>query len=339
MMKFDAYLRHEMAVFWITLALVGAVLVLSCVKSKPALWAGLLTLILAADLLNAGRGTSPTMPRDQLYPDTQLTRFLQELPQPCRIGVIEAMIPPGFLVPYGVEEISGYDGLYPKRLVQFQYTLLADVWKSVEPLYGIEYYLYDPVVLKVKPLSTPTIPIDRTDWLERVTELDGLEVYKNKRVLPRAFLVGRARVVTDMAERFDAMRDPAFDPRKEVLLDAPLETMPDAAPDDVGQASMARYSSTRVVIDVHAAEDCLLVLCDQYYPGWRATVDGRPTPVNPAYHAFRCVYVPAGDHRVEFFYFPASFRAGLAMSTATLLAMLVIGGVRVRALRSNRRRS
>jgi len=40
------------------------------------------------DLIYASRGMNPTAPRAWMFPDTALTRYLQQLGHPCRIGSI-----------------------------------------------------------------------------------------------------------------------------------------------------------------------------------------------------------------------------------------------------------
>jgi len=49
-----------------------------------------------------------------------------------------------------------------------------------------------------------------------------------------------------------------------------------------------------------------LVLSDQYFPGWFASVNGRSAPIQRANYAFRLVEVPAGQSTVEFWYSPAA---------------------------------
>lgn len=64
----------------------------------------------------------------------------------------------------------------------------------------------------------------------------------------------------------------------------------------------------------------VLVLSDTYYPGWKVTVDGRPSRLLRANYALRGVYLPGGNHRVVFRFAPASLRLGL-LSTGTTLAV------------------
>jgi uncharacterized membrane protein YfhO len=73
------------------------------------------------------------------------------------------------------------------------------------------------------------------------------------------------------------------------------------------------------------------VLADTFYPGWQATLDGKPVEILRADHAFRAVAFPPGEHRVTFRYVPLSFRAGATISFLTLAA--VIGVLVVLSLR------
>jgi uncharacterized membrane protein YfhO len=76
-----------------------------------------------------------------------------------------------------------------------------------------------------------------------------------------------------------------------------------------------------------------LLLADNWYPGWKATIDGKPTKILVADHALRCVVLPAGRHTVVFEFHPPSFAIGAAVSLATLAAAVVISA---RALRARR---
>ena len=65
-----------------------------------------------------------------------------------------------------------------------------------------------------------------------------------------------------------------------------------------------------------------LVLADCDAPGWRATVDGVPAPIERANMLFRAVPVLPGRHTVEMVYRPFSVKAGALTS---LLGFAVLG--------------
>ena len=72
------------------------------------------------------------------------------------------------------------------------------------------------------------------------------------------------------------------------------------------------------------AKDNYLVLTDQYYPGWQAKVDGQPSPIFPANAIFRAVFVPAGQHEIDFQYLPKSLLNGLFCAAIAVIVLLTL---------------
>src|SRR5262249_54451451 len=70
------------------------------------------------------------------------------------------------------------------------------------------------------------------------------------------------------------------------------EPTPDA------HAEFGRDEAGVVEIRAHTPTTRLLVLRDNWYPGWRATVDGKPTPIYRVNGSFRGVVVPPGEHAI-----------------------------------------
>jgi hypothetical protein len=81
-------------------------------------------------------------------------------------------------------------------------------------------------------------------------------------------------------------------------------------------------------MEVNATQDAMLLLADQMYPGWGATIDGKPAHIYRADYLFQAIFVPAGQHTVEFVYRPRSFRLGMLITllvTVGALAALAFG--------------
>jgi uncharacterized membrane protein YfhO len=78
------------------------------------------------------------------------------------------------------------------------------------------------------------------------------------------------------------------------------------------------YRSQRVELETSGDGASVLVLADTWYPGWRAWIDGRETPVLRANYVTRAVGLPAGEHRVVFAFVPVAFWVGLAVTLVTL---------------------
>jgi hypothetical protein len=80
--------------------------------------------------------------------------------------------------------------------------------------------------------------------------------------------------------------------------------------------------SLRVVAE--APGDGVLVVNDAEWPGWEATIDGRPAGIQLADGLVRAVRWPAGRHVLEMTYRPRELRVGLAASAAGALALIAL---------------
>ncbi|WP_119068550.1 YfhO family protein [Aggregatilinea lenta] len=99
-----------------------------------------------------------------------------------------------------------------------------------------------------------------------------------------------------------------------------------------GSATISEYNLNDVTITTSGGGG-LLVLSDQYYPGWHATVDGDEADIVRTDVALRGVCVPAGEHTVRFEFRPLSLVAGVGVSAVgwlVWLAAMVIGWRRKR---------
>jgi hypothetical protein len=137
------------------------------------------------------------------------------------------------------------------------------------------------------------------------------------RPVPRGYWVGRAvQVESSASATTHALEGGAW--RETVFLEGvgpegdPSPPSGDAVPGSTSRPLEDRLNSTSWEVSCPAPG--WFVLRDLYWPGWRATVDGRPEPVIPADGAFRAVRVAAGTHRVTFTYRPLSFMAGTVVS-------------------------
>jgi hypothetical protein len=114
-----------------------------------------------------------------------------------------------------------------------------------------------------------------------------------------------------------------FDARQLLL----LENQPEPAPAATGGANtetdvrVVSYEADDVKIDASLPRPGYLLLLDTYFPGWTATVNGRPEPIYRADYNFRAVSLPAGKSSISFSYRPESFRLGLCLCGAGILAL------------------
>jgi hypothetical protein len=122
----------------------------------------------------------------------------------------------------------------------------------------------------------------------------------------------------------------AFDPRRHAVLEVPTTHVFPAESDAPVTAPMAerRRSDTDVEFDVELPRPGVFVFSESAYPGWRATVDGRPAPILVGNYVMRAVELDAGRHTVRFEYRPRSVTYGLlssALGLGAIAALFVVG--------------
>ena len=149
-------------------------------------------------------------------------------------------------------------------------------------------------------------------------------IYENAHAYPRAFFVSQLIATPNMNTAVAAMKGPGINPRTMAI----VEGLPPAVQREnyptSGSAIVRQDNSTGVRIDVSSSARAFLVLSDTYYPGWIARVDGRVVPIFPVDLAFRGIFVPSGQHLVEFAYKPRPFEEGMAIAGIGLLIVLAV---------------
>jgi hypothetical protein len=88
-----------------------------------------------------------------------------------------------------------------------------------------------------------------------------------------------------------------------------------------GSATIMDWSDGALRVDTNAPGPRFLVVAQSYYPGWRASIDGKPVGIIRTNVAFQGVTVPAGKHTVLFSFVPTSLRLAVAIA---LLGIAVI---------------
>jgi hypothetical protein len=95
------------------------------------------------------------------------------------------------------------------------------------------------------------------------------------------------------------------------------------APDATATVTIESEQPGRLVLQVQANGRGWIFLADTWYPGWEARVNGQKTRILRANYLFRAVEVQPGVSEIEFRYRPVSFTAGLIISAAGWLIVLL----------------
>lgn len=170
--------------------------------------------------------------------------------------------------------------------------------------------------------------------LSRVEDMSDL--YRLSQPLPRGWVVPQARLISAPEGLLPELMAASFDPMAEVL----IETIPQVTdqPGDLGDSLSGREPSSSPgpvdislreegnsrTIDLVMSQPGYLVLAFTHYPGWRATVDDRPTEILRANYAFMALPLSAGEHQVTLLYRPLSLILGGIISVVSVLGLIGI---------------
>jgi len=235
---------------------------------------------------------------------------------------------------HNLATVNGYAGISPRWTVDLigdhnrrgvldrLYVLDGDGFRAAPALFDwLEALSVRWVILPVRISS---------DRLQHLGGAPPAEVYRLPETLPRARVVTQGRMVPAMNELWRLIVAGEIDPRREVVLHDPaaaqvIASLPSGVVDgeSAGDARIVVDRSTEVVVEASAPQGGLLLLADTFYPGWEATVDGRPTAILRANVAHRAVALPPGTHRVEFVFRSRSLICGLSLTGLGILALLV----------------
>ncbi|RME76970.1 MAG: hypothetical protein D6784_04705 [Chloroflexi bacterium] len=187
-----------------------------------------------------------------------------------------------------------------------------------------------------RPTTTGRTVLLSTEGRYRQVHSGDVKIYENLDVLPRAYIVHQAQIVSNDEAAIAALTDPAFVPGQSLVRvarpgEAPgVETRGHPSPTD--RAEFLRYRPEEVVIRARLDSPGWLVLSDTAYPGWQVWVDSRPAEILTANLMFRAVALPPGEHTITFRYTPRSLKMGGWISGLTLLGLVLYTVARYRVL-------
>jgi hypothetical protein len=102
-----------------------------------------------------------------------------------------------------------------------------------------------------------------------------------------------------------------------------------APPAESEPCRITHYDPQHVVIVAELTQPGLLVLSDAFFPGWNATVTtggrSQPAAIYRTNRVLRGVWLPAGQHTVEYRFQPSSFYRGSLVSALAWSALAIVG--------------
>lgn len=241
---------------------------------------------------------------DQTWGHEDIARYLNSQAKPFRVNVQEEALAPNWAEFHNLDGYTSYTATLTTNFMNVEFYS-----PQTRKLFGVGYTV----------ARQPDVP----DAQVAFEGDNGIKVFRNPGVFPRAWAVHEVVHLNSWDEGIAMIRDHVDDLRSKAMM---MKAGPALKPCSSGSddVQFARYDPERVTIRANLACDGMVVLSDNYYPGWKATVDGRSVRISEVNLAMRGVLVPAGAHDVEFKYRPASVYAGASLSLLGVVGACVI---------------
>lgn len=292
-------------------------------------------LLTAGQLFVFGYTYNPSIARDDPHflPRTSITDYLASTPSPGRVIGVDgtAFAPNANLFYPGVDLLTGYDGIEQRAMAELIGLLTSD---ERAELYVREIRWFDKWIPLASALNLRYVLSDKPLPAPLELVLDGkLLLYENPAVLPRAFAAEDVRVVTNPKQRLQILGAEDFNPTT-ALLERESESphyrswLKQPTQAEMDRVRLVDYEPRDVSIEVERQAPGLIVLSDAWDPGWSATVNGQPAPIERVDHALRGVWVPGGQSRIEMHYGPQSMRWGLILGALGAIGLIFMASRR-----------
>lgn len=296
-------------------------------------------LLTIFDLFYFFQKITPFSPKEFVYPETPVVKKLRDISGIDRSwGYGSAFIENNFYTQEKLFTSDGYDPLFIKRYGEFiaasKNGNVPDIIPRsdviLEQGYGGKDLEENSFRLRVLDLlgvkyilnkKDHAFPKDRYGY---VWGDEAFEIYENINSVPRIFLASNYVIEKTKDQIIKRLFDKQFNPKTTIV----LEETPNIEIGSSLTAKTARlrlYSPNKVIIDTESDVNTLLYLSDNYYQGWKVSIDGKDGTIYRANYTFRAVPVEKGKHEVIFFYKPESFRFGLYTTFITMMFIVLLG--------------
>jgi len=162
-----------------------------------------------------------------------------------------------------------------------------------------------------------------------VFEGDGVYVFQNQNYLPRARIVFKYEVIKNRGDILKRIVDSNFDYRNTIILEEQPKFSSSLldTPSAQGQAWMENNQINSFEVKAELNQPGFLILSENYYPSWKAYVDGKETKIYCADYLFRAVFLDKGEHKIKFVFESTTYRIGKTSTLLTFVFLLVMFGL------------
>jgi len=236
------------------------------------------------------------------------------------------------LMIHGIRSVTGYHG---NEIGRYQTLMNTPLQGGIDPVFTPGFWRHENVRYLYTDAPLTDTSLQRLLGPVRNSSGSTVYLYRLPGDNPYAWVAAAATKAPDDAARA-AVLDPRFDPHRIAVLDSstPLQTPPlNTLPQPLNIATTSRLTpgSASITLGAPAPAGSVLVVSENYFPGWRATADGHAAPVYRANYNLLGVPLPVGARSIELTFHDPAYSTGKLITIIALLvgALLLAGGILV----------
>ena len=124
---------------------------------------------------------------------------------------------------------------------------------------------------------------------------------ENPYTFGNAWFIDKIQYVNNANEEIDAIGQ--VDLQQTAIVDSKfkeaLKGVNEGYKDSLSTIRLTSYEPNQLVYETSSPQDGIVVFSEIYYPGWTATIDGKPADIARADYILRAMNVPAGKHTIQ----------------------------------------
>ncbi len=266
------------------------------------------------------------------YRQPPYVTWLNNQPGLFRTFSIDGQLFPNTFAAFNIDDIRFLSALWPINYFDYVQTFvypalkdrlsgvsLIDDLKQQDVDYQIENNQFFDA-LNVRYVITKSL-VDLDPKQYQLMYSAEVQIYQNKHALNRFWSVEKLVNANSTDQVKGHLVNPDFDIKKQAVV--------------LGDKSQTEYSTntqfSRVIETANeislvsfSEEASYLVFSKNYYPGWRARIDGHDADIDQVNLTMIGVSVPAGQHKVEVYYSADIYKVGLLVSVLGSIIFLIL---------------
>ena len=238
------------------------------------------------------------------------------------------------LSPFQESKVSYYHhsigGYHPAKLRRYQELIDHRISKEMDLI--IQTLNKGQVTLEdimQSFLSTPTLNMLNTRYVIYNPEQPPI---LNPMAFGNAWFVPEVKIVENADAEIAALD--LIDPLQTAVVDQRfadfVKNFSSSQPDSIASIVLDSYRPNHLIYTSKTNSEQIAIFSEIYYqPGWKATIDSQPAPHFRANWTLRAMLVPAGEHKIEFEFYPDGYVKAAYVSAfgSFLVLLLLVAGI------------